>query len=102
LSRLTIVASFRARGRADSRSEADAALAEPYVSKTMDRSEVERRRSAALADIAQLVGSEDVQIRVIEAASLLVIATVADKAVRPGALQIIQRYFPGAAVKFEP
>lgn len=68
----------------------------------MDRSEVECRRSAALSDIAQLVGSEDVEIRVIRTGAILVIATIADKAARPGALQIIQRHFPGAAVKFEP
>ena len=56
--------------------------------------------NAALADVAQLVGSEDVQIRVIDAGEMLVIASIADKSARPGVLQIIQRHFLGAAVKF--
>lgn len=68
----------------------------------MERAEIERRRNAALADIAHLVGSTDIQIRVIEAGHMLLIATIGDKSARPGVLQIIQRHFPDAAVKFEP
>lgn len=68
----------------------------------MDRAEIARRREAVLADVAHLVGSEDVAVRVIDGNQLLIIATIANPSARPGALQIIQRHFPGAAVKFEP
>jgi hypothetical protein len=68
----------------------------------MDRSELKRRRDAVLADVARLVGSKDVRVRVIDGPEPLVITRLEGKTARPGALQIIQRHFPGAAVKFEP
>lgn len=40
-------------------------------------------------------------VRVIDGPEALVITRLADKTARPGALQIIQRHFPGVAVKFE-
>ena len=67
----------------------------------MDRSEIARRRNAVLADAGHLVGTKDFGVRVIDAGEMLVIARLADKAARPAVLQIIQRHFPGAAVKFE-
>jgi hypothetical protein len=68
----------------------------------MERSEIDRRQEAVIADTGHLVGTTDFSLRVIDAGELLVIANVPDKSARPGVLQIIQRHFPGAAVKFEP
>ena len=68
----------------------------------MDRSEISRRRDAVLSDAAHLVGTTDIGIRVVDAdRDVLVIARVADNSARPGVLHIVQRHFPGAAVKFE-
>lgn len=62
-----------------SRSMSGFSVTQPYHG-NMDRAEIERRRNAALAGIAHLVGSKDIQIRVIETGELLVIATIVEKA----------------------
>jgi hypothetical protein len=68
----------------------------------MDPREIERRRMAALGDIDRLGVSDDATIRVLDYGDVLVIARVPARADRPGVMQVIQRHFPGAPVKFEP
>ena len=69
----------------------------------MDRTEFAQLRTSALADAGHLVGTQGVDIRSIEEdGELIIVASVADKTARPAVLQIIQRYFPGVSMRFEP
>jgi hypothetical protein len=69
---------------------------------SMDRAELERLQGLLRAHIVPVVGSDAVDIRVIDVGGeIVVLARVEDRSVRPAVLRIVRQYFPDTPLKFE-